>query len=349
MTVDRFALRKIRQATKGSVDSYYKSLALDWVDDTPVIVPITGACENVDTLFGVRGRESQFTVERRYLAQTAQLFLEVELQFSSGVYTLVRSFRDDKTDERHLPEFELVEEEFATPQVVGDPSAALEELLRRITAGVAAMLAGALECTSDIAAQGGDVARVERAVELARSNDAVWPTVTYAEALDLLNRGGRFGQIEFGTDLGPAHEAEVVRLVSAEFARGLTPVFVTRYPEAIKFFNMKVDPGNRDVVLSADLLLPTSGESAGAAVREDDFATLAARLEGSMMLQRLVERSVHARSEFEPYLEMIAAGLVPPHAGYGVGLERVLQFVLDQPDIREVSGVQRLSLALAGD
>lgn len=340
MTVDRQRLRAIRFAAGRAVGEHYQKLGVAWVE-SPLVVPITGACENVTTLYRLSGGEGQ------YLAQTGQLFLEVELQHQAAVYCEGRSFRADRSDQRHLNEFCLIEEEFtwlkkATGSPSKGPEAPLDLLLTRITGALVAMLVAALDHASDVDALGGDVARIEHAVDVAQKGIKSWPAVTYRDALGLLNGTDRFRHLEFGTDLGPDHEMLLLELVPAKFGIAPCPVFITHYPQQIKFFNMKVDPEDRDVVLSADLLLPTAGESVGAAVREDHYPTLMNRLRASSMFEQLKRTGDHGIHDFEPYLDMIASGRVPPHAGYGIGLERVLQFILAEPDIRSVSGLHQL-------
>lgn len=338
MTLDRQSLRVLRQAAVRGVVRHYDELGLTWIDETPTIVPVTGSCENVSTLYRV--------ADGQYLTQTAQLFLEVELQSNVGVYAYVRSFRADKPDRRHLNEFGLIEAELAWPETTAGtsrsrPAAVLDILLTGITAAVAAMLASALNHSEAIRRFGGDVPRIEQAVRLAQTGKRTWPTLSYRDALGLLNDTGQFGRLEFGADFGLKHETALVELMSKNYEHP-SPVFITRYPEQIKFFNMKVDPEDQEVVLSADLLLPTAGEAVGAAVREDHYPTLVKRLTGSAMFAQLSATGQHTLHDFNPYLNLISSGQVPPHAGYGIGLERVLQFIVDAPDIRSVSGVSEL-------
>src|SRR4051812_7677382 len=106
MRSNRRALRGLRQAALNEVFAHYDSLGLEYVDDVPLLVPITGACENVSTLYSLAGQRNV------YLTQTGQLSLETELADVSGTYCVISSFRADKPDERHLNEFRLVEEEF---------------------------------------------------------------------------------------------------------------------------------------------------------------------------------------------------------------------------------------------
>jgi asparaginyl-tRNA synthetase len=315
-----------------SVQAYYEGSGVEYVDEVPLLVPITGACENVGTLYPVR------TSRNLYLTQTGQLSLEVELQQASGVYCIVSSFRADRTDERHLNEFRLVEEEFAIAERSRD---ILVPLLSRAQGAVGAMLQGALSETQELEALG----RSPEPVVGVLSGDR-WPAVTYRGALGLLNRIEEFSHLSFGVDLKREHEAALIELVCAEHGVDVGPVFVTHYPEHIKFFNMKIDPTDPTVVLSADLLLPIAGESVGAAVREDNHATLLRRLAESSMLRELAAQGDHTMEDFGPYVDLIASGRVPFHAGYGIGLERVLQFVLGEPDIRKVSGTYQLKSEL---
>src|SRR5438874_2937703 len=106
MTVSRDELRTVRQAMLHAATSHYDESGSTFIDDIPTVVPITGACENVSTLFKLAGHRGE------YLTQTGQLSLEVELQRYDSVYCSILSFRSDIPDGRHLQEFRLVEEEF---------------------------------------------------------------------------------------------------------------------------------------------------------------------------------------------------------------------------------------------
>jgi asparaginyl-tRNA synthetase len=118
---------------------------------------------------------------------------------------------------------------------------------------------------------------------------------------------------------------------------------VVRFPTAIKFFNMRIDPADPLTVLSADLILPTAGETVGAAVRESDYDALLRRLHESTMWDALRARGVDAARAFAPYLRLIETGATPPHAGYGLGLDRLLQYIIGVNDIRSASATYRLA------
>ena len=330
-------LLAIREAAVDGARSYYKSSGLVEVA-VPVIVGITGACENVSTLYRVDGRS------RMHLTQTGQLALEHVLCEAPGVYCLTRSFRTDRVDERHLNEFTLVEEEIRCDHpVVGmpvdryDPARMFEVLLERITGAVRAIVRSCVDHAADeITALGGDPGYLGRTVgdDFAR--------VTYSEAVDLLARSGRHA-VTWGADLGAEQEHDLVEIMARENGGRPRPTFVTHYPKDIKFFNMRVDDADPRVVQSADLLLPYSGESVGSAVREHRYSLLVDRLVSSTMFAHIVEQKMATLEDFQPYLEVIENGWAAPHVGYGIGLERVLQFLIRQSDIRAASVPHALS------
>lgn len=349
-------LADIRSALLSGLYAHYGSLGHKEVR-VPTVVPVTGACENVATLFRVesglhpqQGRPSSHEPLRpsKYLTQTGQLALEHMLAEANGCWCHTGSFRDDTADYRHLQEFELLEEEFALVrhghQPVAEPYSPellFGDLLQRLRSAVLAALAavrehlpvGALLPTDHIIA----------ACELE------FPQYQYDEALDIINSEHARRGIEpllWGSDLHSRDEFIVIDYA----ARSGTPlpVFITHFPAAIKFFNMKLDPADNRRVLSADLLLPFAGEAAGAAVREDHYETLRIRLEQSSMMAILREQYGIGLSVFRPYLDLIRLGRTPPHAGYGLGLERLLQFIFRLSDIRQVSLPYRLTELSAG-
>lgn len=157
--------------------------------------------------------------------------------------------------------------------------------------------------------------------------------ISYEDALALLIDNG-FNDLRWGADLTSVHEAKIVELLNAdEFPR---PVFIMRYPKEIKFFNMKVSERDERTVLSADCVFPFAGEGVGSAVREHDGAKLTERLLGSTMYRLHLERG-GTLSDFGWYLDIVRSGRTSPHAGYGIGNERVLQYLLGAKDIRQAS------------
>lgn len=301
------ALDRVNDALLWGARDYLRKEGFVWID-VPTITAITGACENVDTLYALDhfGKEA-------YLAQTGQLYLETKIPGHRKVWTIIQSNRaEEKADTRHLNQFQLVEFEEE-----GD----FEGLLTRIEATVKAMMASALSATEAFALLGRDTAEVEGWIA------APFARISYDEAIALL--AGTPLEKEWGDDLGHEEEQFLVK------AAGWRPCFVTNFPTAIKFFNMRQVPGNPERVNSADLILPYAGEAVGSAERENDHRRLVARLERSQMFQILSARG-KTLDDFEHYLEFIKEHPTL-HAGCGIGFARVAQSVLGLDDIRKAT------------
>jgi len=276
-------------------------------DFTEIIVPhltrATGACENIATMFTV-----DHFGESVYLAQTGQLCLEVLTPFLRKVWCVGPSFRaEPSVDPRHLTEFTLIEVEF---------EGNLAGVMHYIENVICSMIQETIATReADLKFLGLDKDRIDVKPPFKK--------VRYTDAVDLLNSFG----VKWGDDLKSVHEKALVELF------GNQPLFITHYPKAIKFFNMRQNAYNSNIVNSADLILPYSGEAAGAAEREYEYEPLLRRLEASTMLRQLIEKggSIH---DFDWYLEFYRKCGGTPHAGCGIGLNRVTQYVLGSNDIR---------------
>lgn len=328
---DHFAnLVRINESLNEGARKNYKRQGLTYVD-VPEIVGITGACENVDTLFKV-GNRLDIPL---FFTQTGQLSLEQALQSFPGAFTVIYSGRDEETeDERHLRQFRLTEEEFDCT-LVGmtrknyDEEKMFKGLLLHIQRAVQSMIKVVLQNNGTILKKvyHRDIAKLERVTKVN------FLRINYEDAVKLLNNHG-FNKLKFGDDLKADHEQMVVRLMNKD-GREL-PVFIVRYPKGIKFFNMKVSTKDPRVVLSADLIFPYSGEGTGSAVREHDFNKLNQRLLTSTMYKLHLQRG-GTYQDFGWYLKIIKSQTTNPHAGYGIGNERVLQYIFGEKDIRNVS------------
>ncbi len=155
--------------------------------------------------------------------------------------------------------------------------------------------------------------------------DNKFERITYSEAIDILknskpNKKKKFQfPIEgWGTDLQSEHERY---LVEKHFKK---PVIVTDYPKEIKAFYMKVNADNK-TVRALDVLFPQIGEIIGGSQREENYDTL---------LKRMLEMNV-PQQELWWYLETRKFGTVP-HSGFGLGFERMVQFVTGMGNIRDV-------------
>jgi asparaginyl-tRNA synthetase len=154
--------------------------------------------------------------------------------------------------------------------------------------------------------------------------DLSFSRVSYTDAINLLVK--HFPELKWGDDLKSEHEKTLAAIYG--------PVFVHRYSESLKFFNMKPDPEDPKVVLSADLLLPGVGESAGAAERATDLATIKDRLFKSSMYAHMKAMGIKDE-EFDWYLNYHRDNTVAQHSGTGIGMARVAQFILGLDDIRD--------------
>jgi asparaginyl-tRNA synthetase len=265
----------------------------------------TGACENINTLF-----EVGWFGDKCYLSQTGQLYLEVLTPYLKKVWCVGPSFRaEPSVDERHLVEFPLVELEF---------EGKFNELLYHIENVVTSMIGTAVkEREKELTLLGADIERLE-------STKKPFKRITYTEAISILKTIEP--SIEWGDDLKSNHE----KYLSNYFRN--KPLFITHYPKKIKFFNMIEDENNPEVVKSADLIMPFSGEAVGAAEREYRCDKLVERLEQSTMMKMLKERGKSIK-DFEWYLSCYKNG-GSPHSGCGIGFNRVTQSVLGFDDIR---------------
>lgn len=299
--------------------------------DVPELVGITGACENVDTLFSVGNRCGL----RLFFTQTGQLALEQALQSFSGVWTVIHSGRDEEDeDERHLRQFRLTEEEFDSTTIGMtrknyNEDLMYEALLSNIQKTVQAMVKKVLS----------DNEKILRSVykrdtkKLRKATTANFLRITYERAVQLLNENG-YSALKFGDDLKSEHEAKIVELLNKSETE--LPVFIMKYPKEIKFFNMKVSKKDTRVCLSADLIFPYAGEGTGASVREHDFNRLNKRLITSTMYKLHLKRGGKYK-DFKWYLDIMEKKATNPHAGYGIGNDRVLQYIFGEKDIRNAS------------
>ena len=290
------AVAKIESAVLAAARRYFGKECFTEVT-VPHITQVTGACENIDTLF-----ELDYFGESGYLVQTGQLYLEALIDKLGKVYCIGPSFRaEPDIDERHLTEFTLVEIEFP-----GD----FEQLLVHIENITHAMIHAAASCKA-LEDLGIDADRLKAVKK-------PFARITYDQAIKNLQRHGI--DISWGDDLKSKHE---------KFLADDSPLFITHYPEKIKFFNMR---RNGNLVNSCDLILPHSGEAVGAAEREHDFDLLKEKLLKSEMYEKLLNRGKDIR-DFEWYLNIVREHPIQ-HAGCGIGLNRVMQFILASDDIR---------------
>ncbi len=264
--------------------------------DAPIITP--ASCEGTTTLF-----EINYHGEKAFLSQSGQLYLEALAMALGRVYCLGPAFRAEKSKtRRHLMEFWMLEAEAAFADFE-DNLSLQENLIYRIIQEVIQYN------KDDLQLLGRDISKLE-------SVTLPFPRLSYTEAVELLQKKGR--EFVWGDDFGAPDES----IISQEFT---SPVFVHRYPTAVKAFYMKPDPEDPKVVLGADLLAPEGyGEIIGGGQRIDDAALLE---------QRLAEHKLPEEA-FNWYLDLRRYGSVP-HSGFGLGIERATAWLCGIEHIRE--------------
>ncbi|MCW2950118.1 MAG: hypothetical protein JWN41_1131 [Thermoleophilia bacterium] len=301
----RIALVRIWDAMFRGARRYVEDAGFVGVHNMPEIVGVTGACENVDTLFKV-----DFFGRPAFLAQSDQLYLELLTPALGKVYAEIQSFRmEPDADDRHLCQFALFEIEH-----LGN----LDELIGNISGIVQAATNEVVRsCGAELALFGRDISQL-RSMEFAR--------ITYTDCIELLM--GEFPYLAWGDDLTQVHEAAIVAKIG--------PCFVTHYPKDIKFFNMQLNEHDERIVNSTDLLLPFAGESAGAAEREHEYSRIVERLQTSSMYERLLENGARP-VDFDWYLDAHKGKEIPLHSGAGIGMARLAQFIIGVEDIRDAT------------
>ncbi|MCL1796671.1 MAG: asparagine--tRNA ligase, partial [Clostridia bacterium] len=234
------------------------------------------------------------------------------------VYTFGPAFRAERSfTPRHAAEFWMVEPEIAFATLEDDMDLA-EEMVKAIIGRVLKEAPEEMAFLNRFVDK-DLIARLEgiAAAEFAR--------VSYTEAIDILQKSGvafEYG-ISWGIDLQTEHERY---LAEKHFGR---PVFVYNYPKEIKSFYMKLN-GDGKTVQAADLLVPAIGELVGGSAREDDHDTLK---------RRMLDCGLNPE-EYWWYLELRKYGSVP-HAGFGLGFERMVMYLTGVPNIRDVSPYPR--------
>jgi len=256
---------------------------------------ITSACEGGSTLFGLK-----YFDQDMYLTQSSQLYLEVMIYSLEKVYCIAPSFRAERSRTiRHLTEYWHIEGEW--------PFADMNDLMRFEEELVAYICQKtAEECTRELKELHADIAMLA-------SIKTPFPKITYTEAVEKLNAKG--SKLNWGDDLGYDDE----KALAKEFGR---PFFIYDYPTAIKAFYCKTHRDRPEVAMSADMLVPRIGEISTGGAREDDK---------EMLIKRIREMGMK-EEDYNWYLDLRRYGTAP-HVGFGLGLERLLTWMLNLENI----------------
>lgn len=271
--------------------------------DTPIFTP--NACEGTTTLF-----QTPYFDETAFLTQSGQLYSEATAAAFGKVYCFGPTFRAEKSKtRRHLMEFWMVEPEVAFAELA-DVMDLAEALVTEVVKAVLDRRQAELQC-------------LERDIGKLTAIVPPFPRMTHKEAIACLRKKG--AAIGAEDDFGGEDET----LLSQEFDK---PVIVHRYPAKVKAFYMQPDPANPELALCMDVLAPEGyGEIIGGGQRIHDYEKLVERL-----------REHHLSEEaFRWYVDLRRYGTVP-HAGFGMGIERVVAWICGLDHVRETIPFPRM-------
>ncbi len=324
------AVARVRNQICRSIHDFFQEQDFLYVH-TPIIT--TSDCEGAGEMFRVTTLDPanvtktasgevdfsrDFFGRPAYLTVSGQLEGEIYATALGKVYTFGPTFRAENSNtSRHLAEFWMVEPEMAFFDLDDNMDLA-ERFLKRIVDDVLGHCEEDIQFFQD---------RIDDTVMATLRTIAEEPfhRIRYTEAVDLLEKSGeKFEhQVVWGVDFQAEHE----RFLTEQHFR--SPVILYDYPAAIKPFYMRVnEPGTDDpgeTVRAMDVLVPRVGEIIGGSQREE-------RLE---ILQQRMEQQGLRPDDYWWYLDLRRFGTVP-HAGFGLGLERMVQCVTGMTNIRDV-------------
>lgn len=319
------AVTRVRHAAMHAIHEFFDSRGYYWIN-TPIVT--SSDAEGAGQLFRVstldlmnlpKGDDGKvdfredFFGREAFLTVSGQLNVEAYCLAMSKVYTFGPTFRAENSNTaRHLAEFWMVEPEMAFTDLTGDADLA-EEFLKHV-------FSAALERNPEdmeLFNKWVDKTTIETLENIVESD---FVRLSYTDAIDKLRQADRKWEFvpEWGCDLQTEHERY---LTEERFKR---PVIVTDYPKQIKAFYMRLNDDDKTVA-AMDVLVPKIGEIIGGSQREERLDVLEERMR---------------RCDLDPqhywwYLDLRRYGSVP-HAGFGLGLERCVQFVTGMANIRDV-------------
>lgn len=318
------AIARIRNAMSLAIHTFFQERGFIYIH-TPII---TGSdCEGAGEMFKVTtfdfdqipqkdghvDFEKDFFGTPSHLTVSGQLEAEIYALALGDVYTFGPTFRAENSNtSRHLAEFWMVEPEMAFCDLEEDISVAVVFLKYIFTYVLE-------QCKEDMEffnrfMDNTLIKTLERIVE------KDFETLTYSEAVRILSKSKQSFDfpIAWGNDLQSEHE----RYLCEKVFNG--PIVVIDYPKEIKAFYMKVNEDGK-TVRAMDVLVPKVGEIIGGSQREDDY---------HIILRRIKEIGLEP-DNYWWYLELRQFGSVP-HAGFGLGFERLIQFITGMDNIRDV-------------
>ena len=316
---------RVRSAAAYAIHRFFQERGFAYVH-TPLI---TGSdCEGAGEMFRVTTLDladvprtadgavdfsQDFFGRSTHLTVSGQLEGEAMATALGSIYTFGPTFRAENSNTpRHAAEFWMIEPELAFADLADDMDCA-EAMIKSVIREVME------RCPDELAffdqfVDKGLLARLANVVE----SDFV--RISYTEAVEILKKNNDHFQypVDWGTDLQTEHERY---LTEKTFQK---PVFVTDYPKEIKSFYMRVNDDGRTVA-AVDMLVPGIGELIGGSQREERMDQLLAMMD---------EKGLK-REDYKDYLDLRRFGSVP-HAGFGLGFERLVMYLTGLSNIRDV-------------
>jgi asparaginyl-tRNA synthetase len=323
------AVARVRNAMAFGIHQFFQQRGFLYIQ-TPIITAsdaegagamfraTTLDLDDLPTQEGRVDNDADFFGRPAFLTVSGQLEAEIFAQAMSDVYTFGPTFRAENSNtSRHLAEFWMVEPEVAFCDLDGLAQLA-EDFLRSIFAHV-------LEtCPEDMAFFNRfyDKELITTLEDIANSD---FERMTYTEAVRLLEESGESFEypVRWGADLQSEHERYITEKKVGR------PVIVTDYPSAIKAFYMRLNEDGQ-TVRAMDVLVPRIGEIIGGSQREERLDVLQSRM-------------AEAGLDDAPYwwyLDLRRYGTTP-HAGFGLGFERTVQFATGMQNIRDIIAFPR--------
>jgi len=319
------AVTRVRHAAAQAIHRFFSERGYYWVN-TPIITAAdaegAGDMFRVSTLDlhnlpikqdGAIDFEKDFFGRETFLTVSGQLNVEGYCLALSKVYTFGPTFRAENSNtSRHLAEFWMVEPELAFADL-DDLAMLAEDFLKYVFSAVLK------DCSADMAffAQRIEPEAVSR---LETIIDSPFVNIEYSEAIDILKASGKKFEFkpEWGLDLQTEHE----RYLTEQHFHA--PVVVKNYPTEIKAFYMRLSDDERTVA-AMDVLAPGIGEIIGGSQREERLDVLQSRMNDSGL----------DSENYGWYLDLRKYGTVP-HAGFGLGFERLINYITGLGNIRDV-------------
>lgn len=319
------AVTRVRHRIAQAIHQFLDSEGFYWIN-TPILT--ASDCEGAGELFKVStldfanlpkddkqniDYEQDFFKQESFLTVSGQLNVETYCMAMSKVYTFGPTFRAENSNtSRHLAEFWMIEPEIAFADLSDDIDLA-EKMLKHVFRSVLE------QCEEDMNffAQRIDKTCISRLDNMLNNQIE---RIEYRDAISIIEKSGKKFEfpIKFGSDLQSEHE----RFLCEEHFK--KPVAVINYPKDIKAFYMRMNDDN-ETVAAMDILVPGIGEIIGGSQREDRLDILDSRLESVGI----------DKEHLSWYRDLRRYGSVP-HAGFGLGFERLISYITGLTNVRDV-------------